>query len=165
MPDAASPAASRGSCLELFRIDVSSHAWMFLGPAAVMILAGAMGVCTAFVTHGPFARTDWYAIVGSACMLAGLALAVVVTIPMFTHDEYVAALEGGILWKLGKAEGFIPWEDVLGVKWDAARTTVVITRRDEGPLEITRPFGRTTPDQAAVRLDDYRRKASFNLIR
>jgi hypothetical protein len=149
----------------MFRIDASPRAWMFLGPAAVMITCGAMGICTVFVTHGPFAGTDWYAIVGSACMLSGLALAVVVSIPMFTHDEYVAALEAGILWKLAKEEGFIPWDDVLGVKWEAARQAVVVARRDGAALEVRREFGRVAADQVAVRLDDLRRKASFNLIR
>jgi hypothetical protein len=149
----------------MFRIDASSRAWMFLGPAAVMITSGAMGICTVFVTHGPFAGTDWYAIVGSACMLAGLALAVIVSIPMFTHDEYVAALEAGILWKLAKQEGFIPWDEVLGVQWEAARETIVIALRDGEPLEVSRQFGRAAADQVAARLDDFRRKASFNLIR
>jgi hypothetical protein len=159
------PAAARGACLELFRIDFSSRAWMFLGPATAMIMAGAMGICTVFVTHGPLAGTDWYAIVGSACMLAGLALAVVVSIPMFTHDEYLAALEGGILWRLEREEGFLPWADVREVSWDTEHAAVLIARRDGEPIQVVRKFGRTTADQVAVRLEDFRRKASFNLIR
>jgi hypothetical protein len=77
----------------------------------------------------------------------------------------VAALEAGILWKLAKEEGFIPWDDVLGVKWEAARQAVVVARRDGAALEVRREFGRVAADQVAVRLDDLRRKASFNLIR
>jgi hypothetical protein len=161
----ATAAASRGACLELFRVDASPRAWMFLGPAAVMIMAGAMGVCTVFVSHGPFARSDWYAIVGAACMLAGLLLAIVVSVPMFTHDEYLAALEGGILWRLDREEGFYAWPEVRSVTWDATRGAVVVSRAEGTPIEVTRPFGRATGDVVAARLEDFRRKASFNLIR
>ena len=155
---------SRGVCLESFRIDASSHAWVFLVPATIAMAAGALGVCTAFVSHGVFSRTDWFAITGAASMLAGLILAVFVALPVILQDEYLAALEGGILWKLAGEEGFIPWGDIASVKWDAAGKAIVIARREGEPFSIARNFGRISAEALAPRLDDMRRKAGFHLL-
>ncbi len=163
MSDAAE-VRSRGVCLESFRIDASSRAWMYLVPATVAIFLGALGVCTAFVTHGVFAHTDWFAIFGSAAMLAGLALAALVVLPVITHDEYVAALEGGLLWKLADEEHFLPWDEMQHVKWDVTQAAIVIARREGEPIAIARKFGRMSADLVAPRLEDIRRKASFNLV-
>jgi hypothetical protein len=151
-------------CLESFRIDASSRVWVFLVPSAIAIFMGSLGVCTAFVTHGVFSHTDWFAIVGAASMLAGLGLAVFVVGPVITHDEYVAALEGGLLWKLAGEEGFIAWDEIAAVKWDAKLAAIVIARREGEPMAIAREFGRMKAELVAPLLDEMRRKAEFHLL-
>ena len=80
---------------------------------------------------------------GSACILAGLALAVLVAVPGTTHDEYVAAVEEGVLWKLGGEERFVPWSEIADVKWNAEGKAILyadkITRSMENAIgETTR---------------------------
>jgi hypothetical protein len=164
MPAALAPQL-RGSCLDLYRIDVSSRIWPFLIPAAFLVTVGAMGVCTAFVTHGPLAeRSDVISLVGAACMLAGLLLAILVVRPILTHDEYVAALEAGVMWRVAGEEGFLAWPEIEEVRWEGERATLVVRPREGVGIEFTRPFGRATGDEVAARLNDLRRKASFQLL-
>ena len=157
---------ARGACLESFRIDASSRAWVYLGPATVAMTLGALGVCTAFVSHGVFSRTNAFAIAGAASMLAGLMLSVLVAWPLIAHDEYIAALEGGLLSKLEGEERFVPWGDIAFVKWDGEKGAILIMLRgdDVVPIEIVRAFGRMPADHVAPKLEDFRRKASFSLL-
>ena len=77
---------------------MTSRVWPFLVPATLLMSLGALGVCMAFVTHGPFAPyASPITLGGASCMLAGLVLGVLVARPVLTHDEYVAALETGLL--------------------------------------------------------------------
>jgi hypothetical protein len=139
--------------------------WPFLVPATVLISLGALGVCMAFVTHGPFAPyAGTITLAGSACMLAGLALGVLVARPVLTHDEYVAALETGLLLKLDKEESFVSWGEIEDVRWDPARTGVVIRMRGGEPIVIAKPFGTAKGDAVAKKLDEVRRKAGFHLL-
>jgi hypothetical protein len=97
-------------------------------------------------------------------MLAGLGLAVFVVVPVITHDEYLAALEGGLLWKLSGEERFIAWGEIGGVKWDAQQGAIVVAMREGEPIAIVRRFGRMSAELVAPRLDDIRRKAGFHLL-
>jgi hypothetical protein len=144
---------------------MTSRVWPFLVPATLLISLGALGVCMAFVTHGPFAP---YAapitLGGASCMLAGLILGVLVARPVLTHDEYVAALQTGLLLKVDKEEKFFAWSEVEDVRWDLARAAVVIRMREAEPVILAKPFGTATGDAVAAKLDDVRRKAVFHLL-
>jgi hypothetical protein len=155
----------RGACVASFRIDMSKRIWPFLVPATLFISLGALGVCMAFVTHGPlqpYAGT--ITLGGSACMLAGLILAIFVARPVLTHDEYLAALETGLLCKLDGGEKFLPWSAVEAVRWDAATASVHVLMREGEPLVVARQFGSANGDVVAAKLDDVRRKADFHLL-
>ncbi len=132
-PEDRAASALRGACLASYRIDMTSRVWPFLALATVLISIGALGVCMAFVTHGPFQPYAGPITLGGAmCMLAGLVLAVLVMRPVLTHDEYVAALERGLLMKVGKEETFHPWGAIEDVRWDAGGGAVVIPRCARG---------------------------------
>jgi hypothetical protein len=122
-------------------------------------------VCMAFVTHGPLAPyAGTITLGGAACMLAGLMLGVLVARPVLTHDEYVAALETGLLLKLGKEESFVSWGEIEDVRWDPAQAGVVVRMRAAEPILIAKPFGRATGSDVAKKLDEVRRKAGFHLL-
>ena len=144
---------------------MTARVWPFLVPATLLISLGALGVCMAFVTHGPFQPyATTITLAGSSCMLAGLILAIFVARPILTHDEYVAALETGLLLKMDGAEQFLLWSAIAGVRWDAERAGVVVRMREGEPLLVAKPFGRANGSEVAAKLDDVRRKADFNLL-
>jgi hypothetical protein len=158
-------AERRGACLASYRIDMTSRVWPFLVPATLLISLGALGVCMAFVTHGPFAPyAGTITLAGSTCMLAGAIFGVLVARPVLTHDEYVAALETGLLLKLDKQESFVAWSEIEDVRWDAARAGVVIRMRQGEPIVVAKPFGTANGKEVAAKLDDVRRKAGFHLL-
>ena len=169
MTGEAEVAKARGACLESYRINMTARVWPFLVPATIFISLGALGVCMAFVTHGPL---EPYAgeitLAGSAFMLAGLLLTLVVVKPVMSHDEYVAALEGGVLWKLEGEERFAFWDQIAEVTWESEREggrdgrAAMVIRMCEGePVVIVRAFGRAPGSEVAARISDLRRKAVF----
>ena len=170
---------SRGNCVASYRIDMTAKVWPFLVPATVLMSLGALGVCMAFVTHGPFAPYGGtITLAGGACILAGLILGSLVAKPVLTHDEYVAALEKGLLLKVEKEEKFVPWGDIESIRWDTGvrgvsgredprsegAGGVVIRMREGEPVVLAKPFGTAKGEDVASRLDDVRRKAGFDLL-
>jgi hypothetical protein len=157
--------ALRGACVASFRINMTARVWPFIVPAAVLISVGALGVCMAFVTHGPLQPyASEITLGGAVCMLAGLLLTIFAARPVLTHDEYVAALETGLLCKLDGEETFLLWNAIAAVRWDAAASAVRIEMREGEPLVVAKPFGTATGDAVAAKLDDVRRKADFHLL-
>src|SRR5580704_14120791 len=152
----------RGACVVSYRIDMTARVWPFLVPATLLISLGALGVCMAFVTHGPFSPyAGAITLGGASCMLAGLILSIFVARPVLTHDEYVAALETGLLLKLDGEETFVAWTAIASVRWDVEQAGVLIRMREGEPLLVVRPFGAATGDVVAAKLDDVRRKSDF----
>jgi hypothetical protein len=144
---------------------MTARIWPFLVPATLLISLGALGVCMAFVTHGPFRPyANVITLSGASCMLAGLVLTIFVARPVLAHDEYVAALETGLLVKLEGDERFLEWSRIAGVRWDATVPAVVVSLREGEALLVSKPFGRATGPEVAQKLDDVRRKAEFNLL-
>jgi hypothetical protein len=144
---------------------MTARVWPFLVPATVLISLGALGVCMAFVTHGPFAPyAGTITVLGAAAILAGLVLSIFVARPVLTHDEYVAALETGLLLKVDAEEKFFVWGEVEAVRWDATRAGVIIRMREGETIVIAKPFGRAKGDEVATKLDEVRRKAAFQLL-
>jgi hypothetical protein len=169
MAAAAQPTSfeGRGACLESYRVDVTGQAWPILVPAALLTSCGAMLICTSFVAHGVLMHRPELTYIGAFCMLSGLTLAVYCMRRLLVEDEYIAALEGGLLLHCRDADAFLAWEDLAAITWDAAREAIVLERRrdeDAAPIALTRPFARTSNDKLAARLDELRRKASFQLI-
>ncbi len=97
-------------------------------------------------------------------MLAGLILTLFAARPVLAHDEYVAALETGVLLKLDGNERFLAWTSIAGVRWDEERAGVLIRMREGEPLLVVRTFGTVTGDVVAAKLDDVRRKSDFKLL-
>jgi hypothetical protein len=155
----------RGICLVSYRIEMAARVWPFLVPATLLISLGALGVCMAFVTHGPLTPyAGMITLAGGACMLAGLILTLFVAKPVLTHDEYVAALEKGLLLKVDGAVTFLAWGGIASVKWDAVGPSVVIHLRDGDPVLVSREFATAKGNDVAVKLDELRRKAAFHLL-
>jgi hypothetical protein len=144
---------------------MTARVWPLLVPATIFISLGALGVCMAFVSHGPLhPYAGVITLVGAAFMLAGLVLTIFIAKPVLAHDEYVAALESGLLVKLDGEERFFEWSGIAGVVWDAAAAGVVVTMREGAPLVMKKPFGRAKGVEVAQKLDDVRRKAAFSLL-
>lgn len=144
---------------------MTARIWPLLVPATISISLGALGVCMAFVTHGPFAPyAGTITLVGGACILAGLILGSMVAKPVLTHDEYIAAMDRGLLLKVDQVEHFYVWANVEAVRWDAAAAGVVIRMREGGDVVVAKPFGSAKGVDVAAKLDDVRRKAGFDLL-
>jgi hypothetical protein len=157
--------AAMGARLAAYRIDVSGRVWPFLVPATVFVSLGAVGVCSAFISHGRVAEhAEVLTLLGSACVLAGLALSVQGARPFFSQDEYLVVTDKGLFLKLDKRETFLVWEEITAVAWDAPAAALVIQRGAGPELRVTKPFVQEPGERVAAHVDDLRRKAAFRLL-
>lgn len=174
MAAAAQPTSveGRGACLESYRVDVTGRAWPILVPAALLTSVGAVLICTSFIGHGVLMHRSELTFLGAFCMLTGLSLAVYCMRSLLGEDEYIAALEGGMLLHCRDADAFVPWDELASIRWDAALEAIVLERHEDEPIALARPFvggpsggaAGGSNDKLAARLDELRRKATFHLI-
>jgi len=154
-----------GQRLAAYRIDVSGRVWPFLVPATVFVTAGAVGICSTFITHGPMAEhAEILTLVGAACVVAGLALSIQGARPFFSQDEYLVVTDRGLLLMLDQRETFLAWPEVAEVTWDAPAAALVIRTEGGGELRVTKPFVQEPGERVAAHVDDLRRKAVFRLL-
>ena len=161
MPAPTDP-APRGALLASYRIDTTTRVWPLMIPAGFLVAFGALGICTAFISHGPLAEhAEGFTLVGGASMVCGLIIAISGVRPILTHDEYLLAMERGLVYRYQKTERFLAWGDVTALAWDEAKGAVIVSH-PEGDLEIGRPFAQALGRDVAARLEDLRRKATFS---
>ena len=146
----------------MYRVDVSGVSWPLLLVAGIFTAVGTCGVGTAFVSHGPLSGTTILPLLGGAFMLAGPLMAIIGMRQLIFLDEYVAALEGGLLVLIDKRETYLDWDEVEHVDWDAGQGALVVKRRAGEPMVISRSFSRGPAKDMAVRIEDVRRKAVFH---
>jgi hypothetical protein len=133
-------------------------------PAAVLTALGVLGIGASFVSHGPFAHNDVAIFVGSVCMIVGPLTAVIGMRQLLKHDEYVAALERGVLVVSGPEERFVPWSDVAAVRWRTEPAALAIELREGEPIVLAKTFAMVRGPDLATNLEDMRRKAEFHLL-
>ncbi|HEY2510874.1 MAG TPA: hypothetical protein VGI39_08460, partial [Polyangiaceae bacterium] len=138
MPDPLDPAApvSRGAVLASYRIDTTTRVWPLMVPAGFLVTFGALGICTAFISRGPLAEhAEGFTLVGGASMVCGLLIAISGVRPILTHDEYLLAMERGLVYRHQKTERFLAWGETTSVVWDEQKAAVIVSH-PEGDLEI-----------------------------
>jgi hypothetical protein len=147
-------------------VDVSSNAWFALAVSSVLTMVGVVGIGFAFVSHGPLAHRPWIPTLGGACMVSGPLSAIIALRGLLKADEYVAVLEGGLLLFVAGSERYVVWGDVSRVSWRSGEPGALeIAVRGGEPIVIARTFARIRGEELAARLEDFRRKAEFDLIR
>src|SRR3954451_6685533 len=90
-------ADERGGCLASYRVEVSSSAWAMLALAAILTTVGGAMVCTSFVSRGVLQHGTELTAIASACTVIGPLLAIIGMRGLLATDEYLAALENGLL--------------------------------------------------------------------
>ena len=121
-----------------------------------------------------FQAPPWLGICGAALMMAGLVIGFSGIALLMADDRYVAVVEGGLLVHLGAEEAFFAW-DTLGVI-RCEEDTLVLSVRAAGTDRAGEPrrsmptpemlrfrFSRERLEEIVARLEDWRRKASWNL--
>jgi hypothetical protein len=163
--------AEGGACLESYRPEGGGPAWQTLAPAAILMTLGSLFICTAFIGRGILMHAPWLTYVGILCVLMGpiLSLYSLVKQLFATGDEYLALLERGLLLHTVDTDVFVRWSDLSGVRWDATggetkSGALVLERRDDEVITVTRRFGTMKGDALAAHVDEMRRKGSFNLL-
>jgi hypothetical protein len=148
--------------IEFYRLDLSRATRSILIPAAALITFGSGFLCVAaarIVLHTDIPR-DTIGFFGGVCVLSGLVFGFGGMGKLLSREGFVGVTREGVHVRAESRDEFVPWDEVSSVRGD---TPVELVLRDERavPLpDVTAPRGVVVRD----RLEELRRKASFNLL-
>ncbi|MGH7329436.1 MAG: hypothetical protein ACREJX_13905, partial [Polyangiaceae bacterium] len=96
-------------------------------------------------------------------LLSGLFLGFFGMARLIGHDAYVAIVEDGIVLHLESGEVFHAWSDVRSITATDSGIRIALGDETAKSIDIAGSFGGLSHKALADRLDDWRRKSSFNL--
>jgi hypothetical protein len=144
--------------LEFYRVDQSKPTKRILIPAVLLLTVGPPMILVSAALK-KFPGSSAMGVVGAALMIAGLVVGFAGIAMLMLDDRYLAVVEGGVLIHLGKEESFFSWDSLE--KIHAEEGDLVLTVREQDPFRF--PFSPDRLAEIASRLEDWRRKASWNL--
>lgn len=151
--------------LEFFRLDRSDVIVPTLGIAIALTMVGSLLVAVGFVVHRFGSGFEHaFTVVGILSTASGPALVFWRLRRVLTEESYVALRSDGLALHRGTVETLIPWGELTAVRYEEAEKAIVLERGDEPPLRVTERFAGIDHAALAKRIDDLRRKASFNLL-
>lgn len=151
--------------LEFFRLDRSDVIVPTLGIAIALTMAGSLLVAVGFLMHrggSPFEHV--VTVLGILSTASGPALVFVRLRRVLAEEAFVALRSDGLALHKGAVETLIAWDELTAARFDEAQKGIVLERRDKEPLLVTDRFSGIDHATLAKRIDDLRRKASFNLL-
>lgn len=148
--------------LEFFRRDLGDTSKRILVPAGILVFVGAPGVCFGAAVKGNGALHLEIGIAGAIILLTGLGLGFIGMARLVRHDAYVAVVEKGLLLHLEHGDELHPWADVRAITATDVGIAVALVD-DAKHVEVVGHFGGLSHQALADRLEDWRRKSSFNL--
>lgn len=158
-------AGERG-ILEYFRRDESGRFRRLFLRGALLVLAGIACVIFAELHRGT--RTFlWLLPAGVLTVASGPLSAILGLRRLLAEESYVAVRRDGIvLARAASQVAVIEWEHVARIGFDARAGFAVIERADGQPaVPIDMRLGELDGKELAKRLEAYRRRASFGLLR
>jgi hypothetical protein len=154
----ATPEGTDSEYLEFFRVDPSRAVRRILLPSVLLLTVGPPLVLFS-ATMKQMPGHAVFGFIGAALMMCGLLTGFGGIATMILEDRYVAVTEKGLVVHLGRDESFHAWDDLTAIRCD--RTHLILEPRAGSPVRV--PFASPTLDKIAERLEDWRRKAAWNL--
>lgn len=143
---------------EFFRVDQVPAFRRVLLPAVLLLTVGPPLVlvsATMKQVHGH----EVLGFLGALLMFGGLLLGFVGIGVLLLEDRYVAVAADGLVVHVGREETFHPWASIAALR--AEDHHLVVELHDAPPLRL--PFGKADLSRIVARLEDWRRKAAWNL--
>jgi hypothetical protein len=144
--------------LEWFRVDRSRSTRWLLGIGITFVFVGATLVAYGVITHG---SELLHALVfpGAILLVVGLVTAFGGMTILLAQDEYIAVRASGILVHRARFDVELAWDDLVSVKHDPTRNTLVFARGSEDPYELDEGYTGVTRPELAAHLEALLRKA------
>lgn len=159
--------------LEFYRVDQTRPTKRILGAAVLLLTVGPPLILIAAAPRS-FPTPPGTGVLGAALMMAGLVVGFSGIALLMTDERYLAVVEGGLLVHWGKDEAFFAWDTLEAIRCEG--DTLVLAVRGAGLDPAGAPrLSVPTPDMLrlrlskeqlevlAPRLEEWRRKASWNL--
>jgi hypothetical protein len=137
---------------------------LLTGPA--LLTAGGLIVFLSLITHQSMHVRIAAAVAGFA-LIAGGALLTMVGMHRILRDEVCLALRtDGVMVQSSGRESLIGWDELDGVRWDQARSELVLQRGGGAPpITVEGTFARIDGPTLVRRIEATKRKAALNLLR
>jgi Bacterial PH domain len=146
--------------VDFFRVDRSASTTRLLIISAVLIALGACAVGAHSMHWLTPQQGRIVSVAGGVVMLAGLVTGFATLAMMLFEDLYLAIKDEGLLVHDNGREVAVPWDELAGVDFDAARGAIALRRKDGEPLVFH--AGGAAEDMAR-RITEARRKGAYGL--
>ncbi|MEO8874514.1 MAG: hypothetical protein ABI461_02915 [Polyangiaceae bacterium] len=141
---------------------MGSTSLRILVPAAIFVFFGAPAVCVGAATRGQNGDRLLIGVVGAIILISGLLLGFLGMARLVGEDEYIAIAADGVVLKMKSGETFHAWSTIAAIK---SETSALLFQMDDDAqsIRLDGKFGGLTSNDLAARLEDWRRKAGWNL--
>ena len=149
--------------VDFYRADSWPRMRCVLIAGPVLLTLGALVVPVAFATREPAAMRELADIVGLLLIAGGASLTMAGLHGLLRDDAYLALRTDGVLFQSASLEAFVPWDDLVGARWDGARPALLLERRGGEVVVVPRRFARLDGPALAERIERARRRASLGI--
>jgi hypothetical protein len=151
--------------VEWFRIDPWPRIRLVLLTGPSILTVGGLVIAISFVSRAPPTARTWAAATGFVLIATG-ALSTMLRMQHLLRDEVLLALRtDGLMVQASPDETFVPWDELEGARWDAARGALVVSRAGGIEVAVARAFAGIAGDALAAKIMMTKRKAAMNLLR
>jgi hypothetical protein len=151
--------------LEWYRADHSRRIRRVLFSGAGVVTIGGLVVAVSFLTRQPHDVRVAAATIGFASIFGGALFTMISMHRTLADEDAVTLRSDGVAVRSGREETLVAWGDLERATYDGNRAAVVLARRTGEPVVIVRKHAGIELPALAKRIEDARRKASFDLLR
>lgn len=162
-PEGDAPSVS--PLLEWYRVDQSRPILRALVVAAGVELVGFIFAAIGFglARFGPDVRF-WATLLGGVLIVVGPVIAIFGLKGVLSEESFIALHTDHLRFQHGLRTFRIEWSDLERAHYDATARAVVLVGRSGEHTIVTERFAGTTEEDLAKRIEEVRRKVSFNLL-
>ncbi|MGD0674638.1 MAG: hypothetical protein ABSC94_04425 [Polyangiaceae bacterium] len=151
--------------VEWYRTDPWPQMRRVLLAGPVILTLGGVVIAASFLAR---ASTDLRACAAAVgfVLIAGSAVLTVLALHQILRDDgYLSIRTDGVALQASSSETLVVWDQLVGARWDAARSEIVIERAGDDVVVLGRPFAGVTGPALAQRIEQARRRAALGLLR
>ena len=134
---------------------------LVVGPAVLSL--GGLVVAVSFATRQPAFVRDFADIAGLLLVAAGALVTMAGMHRILRDDSYLSIRTDGIMVHAAARETFVPWDDLVGARWDESRPALLLERRAGEGVVVAHRFAHIAGPALAERIEQARRRAAMGM--
>jgi hypothetical protein len=157
-------AVTNARILDWYRTDAGPRMRRILIAGPAFLSLGGLVVAVSFAAREPPAVRSLSAVVGLAMVAGSVTFTLASMSRILREDAYLAIRTDAVVFKTRAGERIVAWDDLVGVRWEAARGELWLERAAGDPMVVAARFARVTGAELAERIERARRRAAMGML-